>query len=80
MSAVALEGASSLMKQHSFRKILSHRKQIDIPTYEKLILASAQADLNNTEVCKPELWNIQNPILYLGTRDHKRQYTTSSSS
>lgn len=74
LGAVVLEGSKELMQRHSFKEILAARKQISIKQYEEIMEACAKMDLNEETVCQPERWKLKGPVLYLGSKQHKRVY------
>jgi hypothetical protein len=80
MSATVLESAAKTLMPHSYRKVLQARKRISVDRYEQMLLASATADHNDSDVCNPELWDLDRPILYTGTRNHQRQYHVQGNS
>jgi len=62
------------LKLPDFRPILDSRTQVDINEYERLLIANTNADQND-RVFKPEDWGVaENPFIFLGVNDHKRQY------
>ncbi|HZF40267.1 MAG TPA: hypothetical protein VE715_15680, partial [Blastocatellia bacterium] len=60
--------------RQSFRTILDGRARLDVRRYEEILEANGAADLNDSKVCDPNVWRIDGPFVYLGVRNHQRQY------
>jgi hydroxymethylglutaryl-CoA synthase len=77
MGAKVVPGAADLMKKQPFESILSKRKQLTVSQYEEMLDACSKMDINEETVCQPERWGINRPVVYLGTKDHKRIYSVN---
>lgn len=76
-SGIVMPSAKDVIKAISSEEILRNRIKISIERYERLLLESALADYNDAGVSNPDRWDVGGPVLYLGTKDHRRQYSLS---
>ncbi|MDZ4660263.1 MAG: hydroxymethylglutaryl-CoA synthase [Pseudomonadota bacterium] len=76
-SGIVQPGAELALQKVSSQSALNSRIRIPVDHYEKMLNASAESDQNNVEVSDPKTWHITGPVLYLGNKDHKRQYAVN---
>lgn len=76
-SGIVMPSAKDIIKNISSEEILRSRIKISIERYERLLRESALADYNDADVSNPDHWDVSGPVLYLGTKDHRRQYSMS---
>lgn len=56
---------------------LQSRRRLSIEEYEKLCVASEDADRNGTQVADPAQWGLAGGLYYVGTVDHQRRYESA---
>ncbi|MEM9386530.1 MAG: hydroxymethylglutaryl-CoA synthase [Pseudomonadota bacterium] len=54
---------------------LASRRRLSIEDYERLCVASEEADQNGTAIADPARWGLDGGLYYVGTVDHQRRYS-----
>ncbi|HVJ93308.1 MAG TPA: hydroxymethylglutaryl-CoA synthase family protein [Labilithrix sp.] len=74
-TARVLDGCKAIPSP-TYEAVLAERWRIDIPQYEAMTTAAASMDADGATVCDPARWGVHGDALYLGTKNHVRQYAT----
>lgn len=63
-----------IQKLTPYQEVLDKRQQLSVPEYESMISAYSKTDLNGFDGCDPSRWNLKRSLVYVGNREHRRQY------
>lgn len=73
-SGIVQPNTKELMKNVASQATLASRVKISIERYEEILQAASHADHNDANVSNPEKWDIDAPVIYVGTKSHQRHY------
>ncbi|HVJ91842.1 MAG TPA: hydroxymethylglutaryl-CoA synthase [Labilithrix sp.] len=74
-TARVLEGCKKIPAP-TYETVLANRRRVDIAAYEAMTEAAASMDAEGSTVCDPGRWDLHGDALYLGTKNHVRQYAS----
>jgi len=66
--------AKNALKLPDYRPILDERTRVDASEYERLFIANTRADENNNRLDPKDWGSLDNPFIFQGVENHKRQY------